>query len=322
MTRYVGIPAEGLADDEAYGSPLLGADEQLNSFAFGGKGICDPCFPGLGPNLPVRLDGGAAEPGMMGSESPGESEPEGYVAKYLSDDGSHLVFGSSKEFEGDGQGETLRIYERALNGGVTEIVSTDENGATLAGDVAELDLSSDASSVLVGKGVSKEGNNVYYQLYMHLAGKSNSLKLTAGVPDGALFDGMTADGSRVFFTTKDNLAGDTDESADIFEVDIAPSGTASSPRLISTESDGSPSNSDTCNPPGSPDQWNAVSGEGKCNAVALAGGAGVAAGTGTFYFFSPEQLDGGEGLADQPNLYVVTPGGNPHFVATVDSSRR
>ena len=46
----------------------------------------------------------------------------------------------------------------------------------------------------------------------------------------------------------------------------------------------------------------------------------MAAGTGTFYFFSPEQLDGGEGSANQPNLYVVTPGGNPHFVATVDSS--
>ena len=321
VTRYVGIPAEGLADDEAYGSPLLGADERLNSFAFGGKGICDPCFPGLGPNLPVRLNGGAAEPGMMGSESPGESDPEGYVARYLSDDGSHLVFGSSKEFEGDGNGETLRIYDRSLNGGGTEIVSTDESGATLGGGgVAELDLSSDGSRVLVGKEVSVEGDNVYYQLYLHLAGQSSSLKLTGGAPDGALFNGMTADGSRVFFTTKDNLAGDTDESADIFEVEIGTNGTASAPRLVSTDANGSPSNDDSCSPPGFPDSWNADSGEGKCNAVSLAGGAGVAAGTGTFYFLSPEQLEGGEGSADQPNLYVVTPGGNPHFVATVDSS--
>jgi hypothetical protein len=321
VTRYVGIPGEGLPDDKAYGSPLLNADEQLDSFAFGGPGICDPCFSGLGPNLPLRLHGGPIEPGMVGSKSPGESEPEGEVAKYLSADGSHLVFGSEKEFEEDGQGETLRIYERDLNGGGTEIVSTDENGATLlGGGVASLDQSSDGSRVLVAKEVSKEGNNVYYQLYLHLAGHPNSLKLTEGVPDGAIFDGMTADGSRVFFTTKDNLAGDTDESADIFEVAVAPNGAASAARLISTNADGSPSNSDACAPPGTPDNWNAVSGEGKCNAVAPAGGAGVSANGGTFYFFSPEQLDGGEGSADQPNLYVVAPGGHPQFVATIDSS--
>jgi hypothetical protein len=322
VTRYVGLPAEGLADDRAYGSPLLGADEQLNSFAFGGPGICSPCFPGLGTNLPLRLNGGPPVPGMTGSKSPGESKPEGLVARYLSGDGSHLVFGSKKEFEEDGKGETLRIYERDLRvGGGTEIVSTDEKGATmLGGGVASLDLSSDGSRVLVGKEVSKEGGNVYYQLYLHLAGNPNSLKLTEGVPDGAIFDGMTADGSRVFFTTKDNLAGDTDESADIFEVDIASNGTASPARLVSTESNGSPSNDDSCAPPGSPDNWNAVSGEGKCNAVALADGAGVAADAGTFYFFSPEQLDGAEGSANQPNLYVVAPGGHPHFVATVDSS--
>jgi Tol biopolymer transport system component len=321
VTRYVGIPGEGLPDDEAYGSPLLGSDEQLDSFAFGGPGICDPCFEGLGPNLPLRLHGGPVEPGMVGSEDPGESEPEGEVAKYLSSDGSHLVFGSSKEFEGDGNGETLRIYERDLNGGGTEIVSTDENGETLlGGGVSSLDLSSDGSRVLVGKEVSEEGDNVYNQLYLHLAGDPSSLKLTEGVPDGAIFDGMTADGSRVFYTTKDNLAGDTDESADIFEVEIAFNGTASTPRLISTMADGTPSNDDSCSPPGSPDNWNAVSGEGKCNAVAPAGGAGVAANAGTFYFFSPEQLDGGAGTADQPNLYVVEPGGHPHFVATVDSS--
>src|SRR5206468_6793330 len=98
--------------------------------------------------------------------------------------------------------------------------------------------------------------------------EQDSLKLTEGVPDGAIFDGMTADGSRVFFTTKDNLAGDTDLSADIFEVDIASNGTATSPRLVSTMADGTPSNNDSCSPPGSPDTWNAVSGDGKCNAVA------------------------------------------------------
>jgi hypothetical protein len=49
VSRYVGIPAEGMADPNPYGSPLLGADQALNVFAFGGKNICNPCFAGEGP---------------------------------------------------------------------------------------------------------------------------------------------------------------------------------------------------------------------------------------------------------------------------------
>jgi len=317
VTRYVGLPAEGMADAEAYGSPLIGADEGLNSFAFGGKGICNPCFEGSGINIPVRLNGNAPAPGMIGSYS-GPSEPEGTVLKPMSADGSHLVFGSKHAFAAGGEEGELNIYSRDLSLGSTELASTDESGNALSDPgLSELDLSSDGSRVLVGEEAFKEGQDVYYQLYMHLAGNPDSVKLA---PGPVLFDGMMADGSRVFFTTKDNLAGDTDESADIFEGEIAANGTASSPRLVSTKSDGTPSNSDSCTPPGSPDQWNAVSGEGKCNAVAVAGGGGVASGSGTLYFFSPEQLEGTEGDADQPNLYEVPPGGHPHFVATVDSS--
>ena len=231
VTRYVGIPGEGLADDEAYGSPLLGADEQLNSFAFGGKGICDPCFEGNGTNIPVRLNGSAPALGMVGAYS-GPSEPEGTVVKSMSADGSHLVFGSEHAFATGGEEGELNIYSRNLSLGTTELVSTDESGNALSDPgLAELDLSSDGSRVLVGEEASEEGENVYYQLYLAHGRHPASVKLS---PGPVLFDGMTADGSRVFFTTKDNLAGDTDESADIFEVEIASNGTASAPRLIST----------------------------------------------------------------------------------------
>ena len=55
--------------------------------------------------------------------------------------------------------------------------------------------------------------------------------------------------------------------------------------------------------------------------LALAGGAGVASQSGTIYFLSPEKLAGAsDGIQDQPNLYVVQPGGAPQFVATIDSS--
>ena len=35
---------------------------------------------------------------------------------------------------------------------------------------------------------------------------------------------MTSDGSKVFFTTKDQLAGDTDTSADLYSANVTSSG--------------------------------------------------------------------------------------------------
>ncbi len=128
---------------------------------------------------------------------------------------------------------------------------------------------------------------------------------------------MTEDGSHVFFTTKDKLlAEDTDASADIYEAALDGAG-AVTLRLLSTDG-AAASNDDSCAPAGAPNSWNAVAGNGKCDAVAFSGGAGVAARAGTFYFVSPELLDGAEGIQDQPNLYAVGLGGSPQFVATLE----
>jgi hypothetical protein len=187
------------------------------------------------------------------------------------------------------------------------------------GGVGELDVSADGSRVVVGKRISTDAKgNEFWHLYMHVGNSPNSIDLTPGITTGVLFDGMSEDGSKVFFTSKDNLFGDSDSSADIFETAVSPGGSAST-RLITTKG-GVPSNTDACAPSNEPDSWNAVTGEGKCNAVAFAGAAGIAAEAGTFYFLSPEQLDGGNGLQNQANLYVVKPGGNPEFVTTMDSS--
>jgi hypothetical protein len=322
-SRYVGLPSNGMADPSAFGSPLLGADDQLGIFAFGGEGICEPCFAGHGTNLPVRVHGGPPIPGMTGSLPTGEIQPEGEVRRYLSADGSHLVFGSSTKFEEGGAEGALTIYEHSLApGGGTEVVSTDGEGHTISGaGVAALDVSSDGTRVLVGKLASTDAaGNRHYHLYLHTAGVKASADLTPGPTSSALFDGMTGDGSRVFFTTTDKLENeDGDNSADIYEAAVSPSGTVSL-RLVSTDSTGAPSNDDGCTPPGTPNSWNSVSGPGHCDAVAPAGGAGIARDSGTFYFFSPELLDGTDGEAGQPNLYVVPPGGHLHFVATIDSS--
>jgi hypothetical protein len=319
-TKYLGLPADGMADDGAFGSPLLGADTSLQTFAFGGAGICDPCYEDNSINVPLRTPAGNLEKGMAGTSNPA-ADPAGEVRKSLSADGSHFVFGADKKFESSGKEGSVSIYDRNLQADTTQVVSTLENAATMGGEVGELDVSDNGSRILVGQRISADvKGNEYWHLYMHIGSSANSVDLTPGATLGALYDGMSGDGSRVFFTTKDKLLGtDTDVSSDIYEAAVDGGGTRTL-RLITTKG-GAASNDDSCLPAGIPDSWNTVSGEGgKCNAVAFAGGASVASGNGTFYFASPELLDGANGKQDQANLYLVKPGGDPEFVATIDTS--
>jgi hypothetical protein len=194
------------------------------------------------------------------------------------------------------------------------LVSTDSAGATLTGEgIAELDVSADGSRVVVGKKVGEDGaGNELRHLYMHIGDSAESVNLMPEATEGAIFDGMTEDGSKVFFTTEESLLNtDADSEADIYEAEVDPLGNVS----LTLISQGG--GSQTCEPP---EQWNTNSGEENCAPIALAGGAGVAADNGTFYFLSPDQLDGSEGVLSQPNLYVAQPGGSPEFVATIDSS--
>ena len=120
---------------------------------------------------------------------------------------------------------------------------------------------------------------------------------------------MTADGSGVFFTTPDKLLGaDTDNSADLYEADVAGDGDRH-PDLVSTGTGGAATR-DACDPPGRRlrqlEQRRPASAN-NCDAVAFAGGAGVASGDGTIYFLSPEKLDGG-GTQNAPNIYRQRPG--------------
>jgi sugar lactone lactonase YvrE len=320
MTEYVGLPADGMADDGAFGSPLLGADAGLRTFAFGGSGICNPCYSDGSTNEPLRRPSGTLEKGMAGATNPA-ADPAGEVRKPFSADGSHFVFGAEEKFEPAGNEGSPSIYDRDLKTGVTQVVSTLENGETMSGEVGELDISEDGSRIVVGEPISTDAKgNEYWHLYMHIGSSPESVDLTPGANEGVLYDGMSGDGSRVFFTTKDHLLGtDTDESADIYEAAVDGAG-AMTLRLITTKG-GVASNDDSCTPAGTPTSWNTVSGEeGKCNAVAFAGGAGVASGNGTLYFASPEQLDGALGQKDQANLYVVKPGGAPEFVSKIDTS--
>jgi hypothetical protein len=323
-TRYVGLPADAMPDTGKFGSPLLGSDASLRQFAFGGTDICSPCFKdGLGEstNVPLRLDNGELVKGMAGSLNP-HADPVGYVAKPFSDDGSHFIFGADEKFHPAGKDGEVSIYDRNLDTGATQVSSTLPDGSTMSGDVGQLDISRDAGRIVVGERISTDSSgNGFWHPYMHIGSSANSVDLAPGTTSGVLYNGMSGDGSRVFFTTKDKLLGaDTDASADIYEAEVDGGG-ALSLRLITLEG-ATPRNDDSCEPPGEPNSWNAVEGEdGKCDPVAFAGGAGIASESGTFYFMSPELLDEpGNGEQDEVNLYLVPPGGAPEFVATTDSS--
>ncbi|HEY7257262.1 MAG TPA: hypothetical protein VH476_11345, partial [Solirubrobacterales bacterium] len=222
------------------------------------------------------------------------------------------------KFEPSNSG-SMWIYDRDLASDATQLVSTLPNGAPIVGEVAELDVSSDGSRVLIGKVVGEDAaGNRYYDLYMHVGNNPNSIKVLESA-DGAIYDGMTADGGRVFFTTPDPIVTaenqDTDESADLFRADVGQSSAAV--YRVSTGIEGT-GNTDSCEPI---TDWNVVSGGPDCSTVAFAGGAGVASENGTVFFLSPEKLDGSaNGIAGQPNLYVAQPGQAPHFIATIDSS--
>ena len=197
-------------------------------------------------------------------------------------------------------------------------------------EIGELDISKDGSRIVIGHLVEEVEGSKYWHLYMNIGDSSKTIDLTPGTTHGVLFDGMTEDGSKVFFSTVDHLTGQetAHSGADIFEAEVSEAGTATL-HLISKgqeEEPGQPGDTASCDPSANTkhEHWNTTGSEENCGVVAIGGGGGVASGDGTIYFLSPELLDGTEepqdGVKNAPNLYVARPGQAPHFVATLESS--
>jgi hypothetical protein len=332
-TEYVGVPADA-PSTKPFSSTLAGADRNLDAFAFAGADICSPCFPDGSAGIPLRLPNGNLVQGMVGA--PGfpvaDPEPAGDVKQHLSADGTHFVFGSKQQFAAGGNSDNIdaSIYDRNLVDGTVQAVSVTpgatpiENGA----GVAALDISNDGSRILIGELVSTDSaGNQYWHLYMHIGAGAASIDLTPGATNGVLYDGMTSDGSEVFFTAKDALTTaadqDTDTSADIYRTAVGTTeATLTRVSFKPGQSAGGVGDKDSCVPAANSARpyWNSVDATPSCDAVAVGGGGGVASGSGTIYFLSPERLDGSAGVDGAPNLYVAQSGQAPTFVATLESS--
>jgi hypothetical protein len=311
-TEYVGLPVSGTPDPDVFSSALLGADARLDTFAFGGPDVCVPCFADGSSGIPVRRDAGTLTQGMRGSLPVSAPEAAGEVRAPLSPDGGHLVFGSTEKLEPAGNDGSLSIYDRNLDNGGTQVVSTLPDGTTMSGEVAELGISNDGSRIVVGRFVGKDdAGNKLYDLYMHRDGDPHSVAI-ADTPHGASYGGMTADGGTVYFTTVDPVSGDSDTGADLYRARIG-----SGPAEVARVSAGSGSTGDTnaCTPAAG---WNDVNGASDCSVLTVSGTGGIAEQSGLAAFLSPELLDGGShGVAGEPNLYTVAADGSPEFVATL-----
>lgn len=338
-TTYAGIAVGDPPYQEPFASMPLEESEDLSTFVFGGPEICDPCFEDGKTGLPVRRNGGPLTQGMAGSLDPGpSSEPDGYIARPLSGDGTHLIFGSASAFEpGASTTGDVTLYDRNLLTGTTHVVSKAPAGTNLAclqgagnchgpanpDGIGSLDVSDDGTRIVVAQRVTTDSaGNRYWHPYMNIADSPSTVDLAPGSTSGVLYAGMTSDGSSVLYTTTDQLTSDDhDSSADLYRADVDSDGDVAITRVSS----GSPGgDTDACNPAagGGGNNWNApgTSSPNGCGAVAFSGASGVARGSGTIYFLSPEMLDGGSGAQNQPNLYVSTKGGQPHFVATLEPS--
>ena len=135
-----------------------------------------------------------------GSDATSVHQSVGFIAKDLSPNGEHLIFGSTAKFApggNDGTGD-VSIYDHNLRSGETHALSKTPGGAAMAGaGIAELDISNDGSRVLLGQVVSEEGGVNHWKLYMNIRDSEQTLDLTPGASDGVLYDGMTSDGSTV-----------------------------------------------------------------------------------------------------------------------------
>lgn len=336
-TRYAGIAVGGPPYQDPFASTPLEESEDLSTVAFGGEDICDPCFGDGSTGIPLRRGGAALAQGMAGTLDPGPSAAQdGFIGRRLSADGTHLIFGSTSAFEPDAAtGGDLSIYSRDLVSGTTQVVSKTPSGESLpclqgAGachspdngkGIGELDVSDDGSRVVVANRVSTDSaGNDYWHPYMHIGDSSNTVDLAPGATSGVIYDGMTGDGSEVFYTTANQLTPDDhDSSADIYRAAVSEGGAVTVTRVSVGSGAG---DTDACNPvPATGNNWNAPGGSSTdgCGVVAFAGGGGVARGDGAIYFLSPEQLDGSSGEMNQPNLYLSAPGGSVQFVATLEA---
>jgi hypothetical protein len=209
------------------------------------------------------------------------------------------------------------IYDNDIGKRTLAVASKLPGGANIPSDGGGAEefltipsVSDDGSRILMASRADDGPRNLYLRA-------DGAVTYAVSRNTGATYIGMTADGTRVIFSSGHQLTpDDTDSSSDIYEWSEA--GGADKLALVSKSSVAG--NSDECN----------ASYTAQCNAEPLAPDRGrtqfgepgpddyIGDGNGGVYFFSPEQLDPvNPGIANQRNLYVYRDG-VLRYVTTLD----
>jgi hypothetical protein len=177
-----------------------------------------------GPDGSMTRVGRTAIPGVV------EDNP---FTQEASADLTHILFAHGSTGGGSTQLAALYEYVGTGNEGPPRSVSIDNTGASTPGQACPAGMSADGRVIVFFSGCNAGGA---LQLWARVGGSAtvavshSECTRTSGDPGGACnavataeYAGMATDGSRVFFTTSQQLVnGDTDQSNDLYECEIPP----------------------------------------------------------------------------------------------------
>jgi hypothetical protein len=273
-------------------------------------------------------------PTGLGEVSGGE-EFKGQTA--ASADLTHFVFSSNVTFpSGAAPGE---IYDDNTTTGTLAVVSVNAHEESVKAVPAK--VSADGSHILMSSAPSLAEPTT---LYMRV---DDQRTYDIAPRKSISYVGMTSDGSRVLFTSPNQLTSeDKDTSTDLYMWSEKGEEEGKPLTLISkgeTDIAGQPGNTDECSPALITEGGAEVPWTSKCDVATISfaeesrlqGGLGgngytdssIAAANGDVYFFSPEQLLADKGIPGEENLYLYRDGAlqfvaslTPGFVCTNNGS--
>ncbi len=258
-------------------------------------------------------------------------EFEGRTA--FSADLSHFVFSSNLVFETK-LGKPNDVYDDNTATGAISVISRKPDNERILG-ASPIKVSANGDRILLGAaGMTLCGGEEWTapacgqgELYMRV-GDSATYEIAPGHKVNYL--GMTADGSKVYFTSSEQLLPeDENSSLDLYMWSAARAEQGEQPLTLISKPDGAPDNNDGCHPV---EGWTVKCGVKPISFTVVSqslGGRGgngtsdsyIASRSGDIYFYSPQQLDGNKGLPNQPNLYLYRENesrqGEVEFVATL-----
>jgi hypothetical protein len=135
-------------------------------------------------------------------------------------DGTHVFFRTAESLVGSDTDNAGDVYERFA--GATTLVSTGPSGGNSSHSSAFEGSSADGVKVFFSteEALVAADTDSAEDIYQRSGGSTTlvSTGASGNGTQGAIFDGTTTDGSRVFFRTRSSLAGaDSDSSIDLYE---------------------------------------------------------------------------------------------------------